>query len=49
LEDQQDVGCSRLFDEVVTPALAQPENAFFEQLSRISIEDLRAMAVRDAA
>jgi Rrf2 family protein len=48
LEDEEDVGCSQM-NEVVTRALAQPENSFRDELSRISIEDLMAMASRDAA
>jgi Rrf2 family protein len=48
LEDEEDVGCSRL-NEVVTRAVAQPLNSFRDDLSRITIEDLMAMAARVAA
>ena len=48
LEDEEDVGWLQM-NEVVTRALAQPLNSFRDDLSRISIEDLMAMAARDAA
>jgi Rrf2 family protein len=48
LEDEEDVGCSQL-NEVVTRVLRQPLNSFRDELSRITIEDLMAMAARDAA